>query len=290
PDGVAREIFGDIRCLLLAPRLLVLQVAHPVVGAGVADHSDFRSDPWGRLLRTLLSLTTVVHGTPEEARAEARRLRRLHAAMTGIDEYGRPYRALDPGAYAWVHATLVMGPLDTMALFGAPVTGDRLETYHRELRGVGRMWGIAEHRLPPDPAAFNARYAEIVTGELGDNRAVREVLDALSHPAPPVPRIPAALWGLLTRPVTRRLTLVTVGTLPPELRERLGLSWTPRDERDLRRFAHRVRLLVEPLPVRFRVFLPPLLLRLAAHRRARAERAARRAERRDRPRSEPPRR
>ncbi|MBB0233056.1 oxygenase MpaB family protein, partial [Streptomyces calidiresistens] len=184
PDGVAREVFGDLRCLLLAPRLLVLQVAHPVVGAGVADHSDFRSDPWGRLLRTLLSLTTVVHGTPEESLAEARRLRRLHAAMTGTDGSGRPYRALDPGAYAWVHATLVMGPLDAMALFGTPLTGERLETYHREMRGVGRIWGVAEHRLPPDPVAFDTRYTETVIRELGDNRAVRDVLDALAHPAP----------------------------------------------------------------------------------------------------------
>ncbi|MCE7083103.1 oxygenase MpaB family protein [Streptomyces sp. ST2-7A] len=276
-DGVAHEVFGDLRCLLIAPRLLVLQVSHPVVGAGVADHSDFRADPWGRLLTTLLSLTTVVYGTPEESRAEARRLRRLHAAMTGTDDTGRPYRALDPEAYAWVHATLVMGPVDAMALFGTPLTGERLETYHRELREVGRIWGIADHRLPPDPAAFEARYAETVARRLGDNRAVRDVLEALAHPTPPVRRIPTAPWRALTRPVTRRLTLVTVGTLPPILRERLGLPWTPRDERDLRRLARRVRLLVEPLPGPVRLALPPLLLRLAAHRRARAARAARRA-------------
>ncbi len=78
---VVRRGFGDIRSTLMAPQLLLLQVSHPVVGAGVADHSDLGAEPWPRLIRTLLPLTTVVYGGQEAATAEGRRLIQVHAPM-----------------------------------------------------------------------------------------------------------------------------------------------------------------------------------------------------------------
>ncbi|AZQ75818.1 DUF2236 domain-containing protein [Streptomyces luteoverticillatus] len=112
---------GRWATLSVGLRALVLQTAHPVVGAGVAEHSDFRDDFFPRFTRTLASTLRFVYGTPAEAAAEGRRLRALHARIRGTDHHGRPYRALDPQAYAWVHATLfeavvALGP----ALPGVP--------------------------------------------------------------------------------------------------------------------------------------------------------------------------
>src|SRR4029077_7392071 len=75
---------------------------HPSVAAGVADHSDFRADPWRRLHCTLDSYLRIVYGTATAARAETRRLNELHRTITGPS-----YRARDPELALWVHATLV---------------------------------------------------------------------------------------------------------------------------------------------------------------------------------------
>jgi uncharacterized protein (DUF2236 family) len=273
PGGPVWRVFGDVRALLLAPELLLLQVAHPAVGAGVADHSNFRAEPWPRLGRTLLSLSTVIYGGQEAATAEARRLIGVHAAMKGLDSSGRRYHALHPEAYHWVHATLVKAPVDAMRIFGRGLDEDELEAYYREMRDVGRVWGLKEHHLPPDWEAFLAYYDAMVAERLETNRSVRDVLDALTAPARPARWIPEPLWRPLGRAAGRGALFVTVGVLPPVLRERFGLSWSPRQERRLRGFARVVRILVTPLPVRLRVALGGVLAR-AAERRRRARETA----------------
>ncbi|MEU3281018.1 oxygenase MpaB family protein [Streptomyces antibioticus] len=258
--------FGDIRGTLMAPQLLLLQVAHPVVGAGVADHSNFRAEPWPRLIRTLLSLTTVVYGGQEAATAEARRLLRMHAGMKGTDAAGRPYRALDPEAYHWVHATLVKGPVDALTVFGRGMPADELEEYYRGMRDVGRVWGLKESHLPPDWPSFLAYYDDMVTHRLEYNASVRDVLAELAHPAKPFRRLPDLFWTPVARLVAHYALLVTVGTLPPVLRERLHLSWSPRQERALRRFARAVRVLTAFVPPPLRLTLALVLARRAARR------------------------
>src|SRR3954451_20543091 len=84
------------------PRALLLQIAHPLVAAGVADHSDFRADPWRRLDGTLRSYPRIIYGSTSAARAEIRRLNGLHRTIVG-----EGYDARDPELALWVHATLV---------------------------------------------------------------------------------------------------------------------------------------------------------------------------------------
>ncbi|MDH6228055.1 oxygenase MpaB family protein [Streptomyces sp. MJP52] len=273
PGGPVRRVFGDVRALLLAPELLLLQVAHPAVGAGVADHSNFRAEPWPRLGRTLLSLSTVIYGGQDAATAEARRLIGVHAGMKGVDPSGRRYHALHPEAYHWVHATLVKAPVDAMRIFGRELDERQIEEYYREMRNVGRVWGLKEHHLPPDWEAFGAYYDSMVAERLEANRSVRDVLDALAAPARPARWIPGALWRPLGRAAGRGALFVTAGALPPVLRERFGLPWDPRRERRMRRFARVVRVLVSPLPVRLRV-APGRMLAHTAERRRRALAAA----------------
>jgi uncharacterized protein (DUF2236 family) len=42
---------------------VLLQVAHPLVAAGVVDYSDYRRNLWRRLLRTLRALYLIVYGS-----------------------------------------------------------------------------------------------------------------------------------------------------------------------------------------------------------------------------------
>src|SRR5215472_14166149 len=99
---------------------LVLQVAHPTVGAGVAEHSSYKQDPWGRLFRTLDFTNSLIYGEPAVAAAVARRIRSLHRKIKGTKADGSRYHALEPDAYAWVHATLFEAIASAHARFGNP--------------------------------------------------------------------------------------------------------------------------------------------------------------------------
>jgi uncharacterized protein (DUF2236 family) len=250
PGSPAWRYFGSVRNLLLGPSILVLQVAHPVVGAGVLEHSGYQEEPWRRLVATARSLTTVAYGDRAGAVAEAARLRERHRTITGVDSRGRRYHALNPEAYAWVHATLVRGAIDAQRLFGAGIPASLLSEYYADMRMVGRLLGVRERDLPVDLAAFSSYYERMVRDRLEDNQAVREVLVSIRHPVRPG-FVPASLWWPVARFVGDRAFLVAVGTLPVVLRSRLGLPWSARDELRLHRFARRIRWEMS-------VLLPPL--------------------------------
>lgn len=146
--------------------------------------------------------------------------------MKGTDSTGRRYHALNPEAYHWVHATLVKGPVDAQSLFGKGMTDEETEAYYREMRDVGRVWGLKDHHLPPDWAAFTAYYDDMVDNRLECNESVRNVLDELSHPAKPFRLLPGPLWRPFARIAAHYALLVTVGALPPRLRDRFGLTWS----------------------------------------------------------------
>ena len=133
------------------PRALLLQIAHPLVAAGVAEHSDFRADPWRRLAGTLDSYLRIVYGTAEDAAAEVRRLNRLHRGISG-----EGYRAVDPDLSLWVHATLVDSTMAAYHAWLEPLSPERRARYYAETLPVGRAFGIPAALLPPDVEAFDA--------------------------------------------------------------------------------------------------------------------------------------
>ncbi len=238
----AWKYFGDFRDALLAGQVLVLQVAHPVVAAGVRDHSDYTSDPWTRLMRTAASLSIYVYGGAAGARVEAARLRSLHRSFTGVSD-GRRYSALDPLAYAWVHATLVMVPVDAQRFFGRPLSSSELEEYYAQMCDVGRMLGVRARDLPSDWAGFTRYYDSMVAG-FATNATIEQLFETIRTVGKPVAWLPDRWWQWHAR---IQMFLLRA-TLPPEFRDRLGLQWTSRDERRFRRFASAVRLVATPIP------------------------------------------
>src|SRR5205085_5742513 len=107
PGSLTWRVNREGVLLLGGGRALLLQVAHPLVAAGVAQHSNYREDPFGRLFRTLDTVTTIVFGATPDAHEAAARLRRIHERVKGVADDGTPYQATDHDLIMWVHATLV---------------------------------------------------------------------------------------------------------------------------------------------------------------------------------------
>lgn len=250
PDSLTWRLGLPRTALLLAGRGLLLQTMHPVIGAGVRDFSTFKSDPWGRLDRTLVSLQLQLFGGTKSV-DEAQRLRRMHRAMRGIGFSGEPYSALDPAAYTWVHLSNFDTLLCFHRWFASPLSSGKQERLYGEWRQAGRVLGIRDADMPADLGAFRTYVSDVVAHVLSDNQTARQLLLSLrlDEVGPPPWRLfPEPLWRAL-RPLGRSvLHDTTVGTLPTSLRQQLGLPWTGADRRRLRGTAVLVRAASAPMP------------------------------------------
>lgn len=260
PGGVLWSVVGDIRELLMLPAALALQVAHPAVAAGVDEYSVFRTDPWGRGERSLRSLQLWVYGG-EAAADEGRRLRELHKAIRGTDSHGRRYRALDPECYSWVHATGFPVFRHALRYLARPLTAAQEQQLYAEWLQVGRILGIEERDMPQTVEEFWPYFRKRLAEEVEETAVVRELV-ALDVTLPPPDRGPRAvrvllamLWPMLLPSFVRFRRFLTIGLMPPEARDAIGLQWTAEQERALRRFARVVRAVVPVLPERLR-YLP----------------------------------
>jgi uncharacterized protein (DUF2236 family) len=255
PESVAWRITSDVRLNLAVLYPLLLQVAHPTVDAGVADFSEFERNPWERVVRTIDYLSILVYGGAD-AVAAGRRLRAVHRRFRGTRVDGTPYSALEPGAYAWVHATLLDSFVRASARFSNPMTPAETERFYLEYRGLGRLIGIRERDLPPTWAEFCAYFRRTARRTLERTASVGRVLDALKDaPAPPMP-IPGAVWPAIKLPARRALWLGGVGMIDDTIRRRLNLRWSTVDEVQFRMLGAASRGMSPVLPASFKVSGP----------------------------------
>jgi uncharacterized protein (DUF2236 family) len=250
PGSVTWRYAGDARLILTGAYAILLQVAHPTVGAGVSEHSDFRADPWGRLLRTLDYSYVMIYGGPEAAAEMGSRMRAMHRRIRGVMPDGKPYHALEPEAFGWVHATLADSTVRGHRLLGRAMRNSEIERFYAEWRHNGRLIGIGDRDLPEGWGAFREYFDAMVAERLERTAAVGEVLDALAAPAgPDLGRfVPEVAWRLARIPATRQIGLITAGLLPAVLRERFGIPWTRARERELRLLAAASRAATPLLP------------------------------------------
>ncbi|MEV6315476.1 oxygenase MpaB family protein [Streptomyces sp. NPDC051776] len=255
------SLAGEVRAVLALPAALTMQVAHPAVGAGVDDHSVFRTDPWGRAERSVASTQLWVYGG-EAAAEEGRRLRKLHEPIRGTDAHGRAYRALALATYTWVHATGFPVYRHAQHVMGRrPFTPAEERQLYAEWLRVGRVLGIDDRDMPQTPEEFWPYYRGVLARELERTVVVRELV-ATDVYVPPPPRGPRWLrtllrwaWPALLPPLLRVRRFLTVGLMPPDARRAIGLEWSASDERRLRWFGRVVRVVVPVLPERLR-YLP----------------------------------
>jgi uncharacterized protein (DUF2236 family) len=237
-DSWLRRVSAESVLLLGGGRALLLEVAHPLVAAGVAEHSAFRTDPLGRLQRTLDAMSAIAFRERRAALAAARQVESAHArvrgrlaAPAGRFPAGAAYDGRDPALMRWVWATLVDTALAVHVRFVAPLARDALESYYAEQRVLARVLGVPDACLPPSWPEFRAWFDAMLEGdELAVTDAARAIAAAVLDP--PV-RIPG---GGLVR-------TVTAGLLPARWREAFGLAWDAAREARLDALAASARAL-----------------------------------------------
>ncbi|MGM1060226.1 oxygenase MpaB family protein [Saccharothrix sp. Mg75] len=192
PDSPIRRVHGDAAMFIGGLRALLLQSLHPLAMAGVAGHSDYRQDPWGRLQRTSAFLAVTTFGPAADAERAVARVRGIHRRVRGTAPDGRPYRADDPHLLDWVHTAEVDSFLRCHRRYGSTrLTPAEQDGYVADAARVARALGVPDP--PTTVAGLDARLAAF-RPEL---RGTREARDAarfllLTPPLPVPARLPYA--------------------------------------------------------------------------------------------------
>jgi uncharacterized protein (DUF2236 family) len=226
PQSPIRRVgHSPVVALLGGGPAVLLQVAHPLVAAGVVEHSDYRAGLWGRLLGTMRALYLIVYGTRAEAERAGAGVRAVHERVQGrtrvqlgVFPAGTPYSASDPELMLWVHGTLVEVSLALYCRFVRRLSMDEQERYYREMALVARIFGTPAGVIPRRLGVFRDYFAaQLAASEISVTEPAREVAAVILE-AP----LPAPLR--LLAPAHR---LSSAGFLPPRLREEYALGWSP---------------------------------------------------------------
>jgi uncharacterized protein (DUF2236 family) len=233
-DAAIRRVHNEAVVLLGGGRALLMQVAHPKVAAGVAEHSSFRDGKRQRLLRTLKPTLAIVFGTRAQAREATAAINAVHSRVVGPG-----YSAGDPELLFWVLATLIDTALLMHARCLGPLSDRDVEAYYQDMLTAGELLGVRRDRAPADIAAFRA-YMESSLPQLEVTDEARAIAAGLF-----AGRGLAMVGGWALREMTAAL-------LPSDLAQAYGMSESASRSAVTRwvGLASRVVLPHVPLPLR----------------------------------------
>ncbi|MEJ7707476.1 MAG: oxygenase MpaB family protein [Nocardioidaceae bacterium] len=215
-DSAIQRVHGDASMFVGGLRALLLQSLHPLAMAGVAAHSGYKGDPWGRLQRTSHFLAVTSFGTAEDAEAMIARIRGIHEQVNGTAPDGRPYAASDPHLLRWVHVTEVDSFLAAHQRYGQqPLDQAGRDAYVADTAHVAEALGVI------DPPLTEAELAEQLAAYRPEMKPTTEARAAARFMLlnPPLP------WVL--RPVYGVLAAAAVGLMPRWTRWPLRLPYLP---------------------------------------------------------------
>jgi uncharacterized protein (DUF2236 family) len=228
-DRPIRRVHADASMFVGGLRALLFQSLHPLAMAGVAEHSDYRGDPWGRLQRTSTFLAETTFGPASDAQRAVDKVRGIHRRVHGVSPDGIPYSASDPHLLEWVHIAEVDSFLLAHPRYGAaPLDQDGRDAYIADAAVVATALGVAD---PPRTEGELQERISAYRPELRGTPAAREAARFLLL-TPPLPLVARAPYGVLAA--------ASVAMLPPWARSPLWLPYFPPLETTAVRVAGRV--------------------------------------------------
>lgn len=220
PGSPIGRVHGDASMFVGGLRALLLQTLHPAAMAGVADHSDYRSDMLGRLARTSRFLAVTTFGHEEDAQQAVDVVRAIHERVTGTLPDGTPYAATDPHLLEWVHVAEIDSFLAAHQVYGRrPLGAAERDRYVAQAAVVARSLGVL------DPPTTESALAERLADFRPELAATDDARQAVHHVLfrPPLP--------LAARAPYAALSAAAIGLLPRWTRRPLRLPWLPVSER-----------------------------------------------------------
>lgn len=250
PGSMMWRINREAVLLGAGPTALLLQVAHPLVAEGVAQHSSFEADPFQRLHGTIATTMNLVFGNGAAAERAVRRLNGIHAGVRGetLDPGARAqaarYRALDPQLLLWVQVTLIVTSVAAYERWVQRLSADEREQFWQEARSVGVRLGIPLSLSPADWPALMDYWQRMLEpdGPIQPSATARRLAPLIVRP--PLPLAPRLLVDFLALP--------GLAFLPPRLRKDFGIRWTAAHERAARLLGLAIRAWVRAVPLGWR--------------------------------------
>jgi uncharacterized protein (DUF2236 family) len=219
-DRPIRIVHMDASMFIGGLRALLLQTLHPLAMAGVANHSDYRNDPWGRLQRTADFLASTTFGPEQEAQRIIDRIKHVHNFVHGTASDGRAYSANDPHLLRWVHVAEIDSFLTAHSRFGQQqLTQVQRDGYVEDMSVIATKLGVA---APPKSERALKDQLRSFKGELRSTAESRDAIKYLMF-SPPLPYPARAAYFALVA--------ATVSTLPAWSRDMLRVPYLPVTER-----------------------------------------------------------
>jgi uncharacterized protein (DUF2236 family) len=226
-----------------AGRAILLQIANPAVGHGVAAHSTFAERPFDRFRATVTYVYAVVYGTEDQVAAVRRIVNRTHAPVRReSDAASAGYSAFDAQSQLWVVATLYDTAVTVHERIYGPLDEESADLVYRDYAKIGTALQLPEELWPADRAAFGTYWHGCLQTLKTDDVTLRLARDLLYPAGGP-------LWLRLSMPLAR---FITAGLLPEHLREAFGLPWSVRHGRHFDRTVRTAALVYPRLPQRVR--------------------------------------
>jgi uncharacterized protein (DUF2236 family) len=218
-DAPIRRVHSDASMFVGGLRALLLQSLHPLAMAGVAQHSDYRADPWGRLQRTADFLAATTFGPASQAQRAVDSVHCVHERVTGTASDGRRYAANDPHLLEWVHLAELDSFLASFDRYGErPLVGADRDRYVAETAVVARALGVIDP--PGTEHELRLRLVEF-RSELKGTSEARDAARYLLF-QPPLPLAARPAYGLIAG--------AAVALMPAWTRRPLRLPWLPVSE------------------------------------------------------------
>ncbi len=256
PESLYLRSGADIRFrLLLGGSMFVMQVAHPKVGAGVGEFSNFRADPWHRLRELDKSGHAYIYSGKEAGLAEGRRLRELHRNIKGVDKQGNAYHSLNPSVYGWVHTVFLDRIITLYRLYDVPLSRRQQEILFAQWQEGGRVFGLRDQDMPRDIDDYYAFFNQMIEQELEYNE-VMDFMLSLDRQPPPKPNslLPDWLWRASWQPLGKQYRDLILFALPDNYRRKIAREqpWGADDQARMENRARRYRAFYRRIPFKYR--------------------------------------